>query len=776
MGAVNNMERVQITQPSKLKRMLNTLIRVSVVLAVLSSIALISVLVGATGNNLEFSQYFSKLLWINGVLAAALIIWIVSLFIRMYIHLKKGVFGARITAKFALAYAAMAIVPGTVIYVVSVQYMTSSVESWFNVRVETALESGLSIGQNLLATQLTELQNTANSMAVDLVDVDEKNILSALIRSRESRNASVDALIFSVPSNKILAFTGSDFETLLPPMPPVSVLNQLRFSREYARVEILNDKDSNQAIMQVRVIEPVLSHNLGRDSALGSASVETVWLQLTKVLPVALTKDLAQVQHGFRDYEELSLSRQGIRKLFAITLTFSLMLIVFIATLVAMSMARRFVKPLLSLAHGTHAVAKGHYQKIQPASSNDEVEQLTDDFNMMVKQLSETRTLLERNRNRLEESKVFLEGILDGLSSGVIVFDKEMRVTRHNQAASVILETDLNLVHNKRLSDLASLSEFAHDVHLAFAIHRADEQGRDYWQEQIELDAQESHGKVIKGRTLLIRGMQLLVHGNEHGFLLVFDDISDVIAANRVVAWGEVARRLAHEIKNPLMPILLASERIPMKLASKLEEADQEFLRRSISTIVNQVNSLKQMVNDFREYARLSKANFTDVDLNALIIDIASLYGWSPQGYPESEPRIYHIALDLDKQIPRVVADANQIRQVFNNILGNARDALQNVVLGESEVGITIRTTWLKSGTDQGVVRLVIEDLGEGFSQDLIESAFEPYVTSKTQGTGLGLAIVHKIIDEHEGKIELSNRSTRGARVTILFSKVLSPE
>ncbi|WP_051918996.1 sensor histidine kinase [Basilea psittacipulmonis] len=751
--------------------MVNWCLRGLLVFAVAFSVFLIGALVTATGNDTYFSEYFLWLLGIIGFLAVVLAAWVVFLLVRMYWCLKTNKFGSRITAKYALSYAAIAIIPGVLIYLVSVQYMTRSIESWFNVKVDKALESGIELGQNLLDTQIADLKARANAINADLIGVSESKLLSTLLQSRDAMGTSADAMVFSFPGNRILAFTGGNFGRLLPSLPPVSVLNQVRVSREYARAEVVDGSDPNHPIMQIRVVLPVLSSSLGSEGSLGGASSESYWLQLTILIPQNLSDNLTQVQNGFRDYEELSISRHGMRKLFSVALTVVLMLTIFMAVSVALRMAKRLVEPLLQLAKGTHAVAKGQYELLPKAHSNDEVAQLTEDFNLMVNQLDEARQEVQTKQTQLEESNLHLESILESLSSGVIVFDSQMRVTIINRAAEVILEEDLSQLPGKPLTSLESISEFAKEVSLAFSIHKENDNHQPYWQEQIEIHGQQHASGVDKGIVLLMRGMQLVTTHDEIGYVLVFDDISSVIAANRVVAWGEVARRLAHEIKNPLTPIQLSAERISMKLESKLDEKDSEFLKRSIGTIVNQVSSLKQMVNDFRDYAKTPETTYQAVDLNALIVDVASLYGWDPKGHAGSD-NPSAIMLDLDPHIPFVEGNENQLRQVLNNLLGNAKDALQNVVLSQEEAGIVIRTQLLQD-EQRSVVKLVIDDVGEGFNPEFLDTAFEPYVTSKPTGTGLGLAIVKKIIEEHGGKVELCNRQVKGARVTILFLKLI---
>ena len=305
----------------------------------------------------------------------------------------------------------------------------------------------------------------------------------------------------------------------------------------------------------------------------------------------------------------------------------------------------------------------------------------------------------------------------------------------------------------------------------------ATDSERLHWQEQFEItlprpDTAEGEQKL----TLLARGTRLSLDGRSTGYVVVFDDITAVISANRTVAWGEVARRMAHEIKNPLTPIQLSAERLAMKLSDRLEAKDAELLKRSTDTIVNQVTSLKHIVDEFREYARRPPAVYEAVDLNHLIEEVLILYGWDPinkTGTVDSSG--IAVESELDESLPTVRGDYTQLRQVIHNLLSNARDALQEQGTGGTvRISTDVITTTMGDQPEQAAVRLIVSDDGPGFSAQLLQQAFEPYITTKSHGTGLGLAIVKKIIDEHGGYIDVSNRRGSGARITILLMPMSS--
>ena len=761
---------------SKTQFLVRWTLRLSFMVAVIATVVLLALLVGSTGNTSRFAQQFDILLLFNGLLALSLFIWVVILSLRLYRQVKHKKFGARLTSRFAFFFALVAVIPGVIIYLLSVQFMSRSVESWFNVKVDSALESGLQLGQASLDTMTLDLLNRARILATNLGSEVDADLPAALNRLREDNPIS-DALVLTSSGNRALAFSSANFGSLLPQMPPASVINQLRLARQYASTEEVGDPDAPIKSFQIRVIVPIFSNNARIDSSLtslsSSGSSEPYWLQLTRWIPDSVANNLNEVQNGYRDYEELALSRSGIRQLFGITLTMALLLTVFASLGIALAIARRLVEPLLTLAEGTQAVAAGDYRQIPEPELRDEVGQLSRSFNLMTEQLEEARRQVQSNRLQLERSKVYLESVLAGLSTGVIVFDERFCVSMVNKGAQLILNEDLSWLIGRPLEINDKLLNFAQTIRRAFSAHAAVGSERLYWQEQTELvliDEQDRERTI----TLLMRGTHLRVDEQATSYLLVFDDISEVISASRAVAWGEVARRLAHEIKNPLTPIQLSAERLQMKLHDKLSEQDAQLLDRSTNTIVNQVFSLKTMVDDFSEYARTPPAQLQAVDLNALVTDIAILYGWSPEGNQE-ELLYRQISLNLDPDLPLIEADPTQIRQVFNNVLSNSRDAMEDMDLEGDAPGIKIQTKYLLGEQAEAMqgVRITIEDRGPGFPQHILQKAFEPYVTTKAHGTGLGLAIVRKIIEEHGGKIDISNGKCGGAKISILLARIV---
>jgi nitrogen fixation/metabolism regulation signal transduction histidine kinase len=414
------------------------------------------------------------------------------------------------------------------------------------------------------------------------------------------------------------------------------------------------------------------------------------------------------------------------------------------------------------LAEGVRDVAAGDLSPKPALQGRDELGGLTRSFALMTQQLADARSAVDRSMLQVHTSRANLQTILDNLTAGVIVLTEDGRIKSSNPGATRILRIPLAAWEGRALSDIEGLVEFAEHVRREFDgfLGERSQHGLDHWQQSFELHATAISPAVMLSDdkqqhiTLLARGAVL----PNNGRLLVFDDISEIVSAQRAQAWGEVARRLAHEIKNPLTPIQLSAERLEMKLTGKLQDPEQLILNKSVKTIVDQVDAMKRLVNEFRDYARLPVAELKPLDLNALVQDVMQLYGAENAAVP--------VFAQLDEACPIIYGDAQQLRQVVHNLLQNAQDATE----GQAHPMVSIATQWVST---TGRVRLVVKDNGPGFPLKILNRAFEPYVTTKSRGTGLGLAVVKKIADEHSARIDLKNRGLEGrvigAQVSLSF-------
>jgi nitrogen fixation/metabolism regulation signal transduction histidine kinase len=490
-------------------------------------------------------------------------------------------------------------------------------------------------------------------------------------------------------------------------------------------------------------------------------NTEPRFLQVTQPLPPAVVANALAVQEANREYQERALAREGLRRMYIGTLTLTLFLAVFGAVLLAVLFGNQLARPLLVLAEGVRQVAGGDLRPTAVLQGKDELGGLTRSFAVMTQQLADARGAVEKTMGELDAARANLQTILDNLTSGVIVLDPQGTILSTNPGATRVLRAPLAAYEGQLLADVPGLAEFGQNVQQQFDEFQVErlQHGLDHWQHAFELHAS-GEGMSQDAINIVARGAEL--PGDAR--LLVFDDISEIVSAQRAQAWGEVARRLAHEIKNPLTPIQLSAERLEMKLSGKVAPPEEAILVKSVKTIVDQVDAMKRLVNEFRDYARLPAADLKPVDLNALVTDVLQLYGG------ENAP----IALrsELDERCPPIRGDAQQIRQVIHNLLQNAQDAAEAAASGTGRPGeVVIRTRLGDSGQR---VRLTVQDNGPGFAENILKRAFEPYVTTKTKGTGLGLAVVKKIADEHGARIELSNRivdgAGAGAQVSLSFA------
>ena len=685
------------------------------VMAVLGGV-LLFMLATASANSELFAGHYPLLIGVNATATLALLVLAILQLRALRREFRQHVFGSRLKTRLVVMLSLMAIVPGVLVYAVSVQFVVKSIESWFDVRVDSALEGGLSLGRSMLDVMQSELLTKARDMAFDLGDA---HLAGPVLLNRLRESAGVRSATLLTSSGQVIAHSSSEINDIVPQLPSAAELRQARQTRGLASTE--GDATSSLA---VRVLAPVGGTNIGEEPRL---------LQLIQPVPTAIAQSAESVETAYRDYQGLQLGKAGLRQIYTLTLTFTLLVALFAAISLAFFLAERLVRPLLILAEGTQAVAAGDYSPRAALSTSDELGVLTQSFNAMTRQLDEARSDAERHR-------VYLEGVLANLSAGVLAFDPDFHLRAANRGACTILGDDLSALSDQ------PLTKWKQHVKLAQTISTDFLDSGPEWQRQLEIERGDGTPQV-----LLLRG-STLPEGGGGGYVVVFDDITQLISAQRSIAWGEVARRLAHEIKNPLMPIQLSAERLQMKLADQLDEGGQHMLKRAITTIVNQVEAMKHMVNDFRDYAKTPPPMLAALDINALVREMQQLY----------EGSAVAVDCELSPTLPAALADGSQVRQVLHNLIKNAKEALAERAPIDGGGRITIAT-----GYDEKRVVVSIRDNGPGFGPQILTRACEPYVTTKTKGTGLGLAIVKKIIDEHHGELRLANRDSGGAEVII---------
>ncbi len=728
------------------------------------ALILLALLSIASSNTEFFDNYFIWLYAANIVIGVCLTLVILSLVIVIAIRWHKGRFGTRLIAKLAMIFALVGVVPGLILYSVSLQFVSRSIETWFDVKVESALESGLELGRITLQVAQEEILFEGNFIAEQIVQVppgtssDQVGSMAMKIRNQFGIQ---ELSLFNIQRNMI--FTSEPKPKNYLPAPSAAVVAEAFKNKGSTFLDQI-ELEGGERAYRVRAIVPILRKKSTQSKSVSSKDeYDKYFLQLVRVIPTPLAKNIFAVEAAYSDYQEKSLGRIGLRKMFVGTLTLTLFFALFVAVTLALILGRQLARPLLMLLKGTQAVAQGDLTPKPELDTGDELGMLTRQFNVMTRQLADTRT-------SLQESKSFLETVLGNLTAGVCIFDKSFNVVSSNAGADRIFGQDLMQIDGRPLSDSPSLVEFEQAIKEGFATMKltvgADgvqpstdpSKAVGVWQKQIQLHSTNEFENEL-GVTLFVRGTDLTPDLR----MVVFDDITDVVSAQRSIAWSEVARRLAHEIKNPLTPIQLSAERLQHKLAGKLSPEQEEMMNRSTETIIGQVQAMKEMVNDFRDFAKTPSPQLKSVSINALTQEILGLYEGSP------------LKTQLDPQCPNIMGDPTQLRQIIHNLLQNAQDA---TLEGKHQAEpVEVKTELVPYGESNGIVqnavRLTISDSGSGFPAKILTRAFEPYVTTKSKGTGLGLAVVKKIVDDHGAKIEVRNRmqgdEVIGAKVSILF-------
>jgi nitrogen fixation/metabolism regulation signal transduction histidine kinase len=694
-------------------------------LCVVAGAALVYLMSEASANTALFARNYQLLLYLGVGLASGLMVLIGYQLLTLRRKLRERVFGSKLTLRLMGVFALMALIPGGLVYAISFQFLQRSIDSWFEVKLDESLNRGIQLARNALESQLKELEKKGEAMAIALA---QSQAVEAATLNRLREQHSVEDATLLTTRGRIIAQSGSEPVALLPDLPGPDVLRQVRQQQRVAKIEPIGEKG-----IFLRVMVPVNVLTIADDIRI---------LQVLHRAPTSLVEDAQMVEAGLKDYQALLFARVNLKRVFGLTLTLAMLLTLFSALALAFVLSEKLSAPLSALAEATRAIAKGDYSKLNPVKSRDEFGVLTQSFNTMTRQIADATEVMERNQQQLENAKTYLESILSNLTSGVLTFDERLYVKTMNTAASEILGVAGGTFHGLKLPEwprhVQSVAPFAE-----IALRHFASAGTKQWEEQMD------YRRADGPRTLLLRGTRLGQRG-DNGYVVVFDDITHLIQAQRDAAWGEVARRLAHEIKNPLTPIQLSAERLQLKLQDKLPPAEVDVLRRATGTIVSHVGALKGMVDDFTQYAHSSRMNARALTLNELVREVLVLY----------ESMGVAIEARLAEDLPQIYADPAMLRQVLHNLFQNAIDALTGV----DSPRILVTTSKGTAG-----VLLTVRDNGTGIAEGVMGRIFEPYVTTKPKGTGLGLAIVKKIVDEHHGRILVENVKPHGANVSIVL-------
>jgi nitrogen fixation/metabolism regulation signal transduction histidine kinase len=696
------------------------------VLLFLLLLASLVVMGDAAQNSARFEQLFLWLLAFHGLVLVALGTLIVFQFSRLIVQYRDGVPGSRLTLRLVGGFMLVAVLPVTVVYYFSFKFLNEGVDSWFDVRVEGALEDALELSRSSLDLRVRQLARETQDIMAQLQDLSEALVPLALNDVRAQMDAQELTLVGA--NNRIIASSTDSPIRRLPTPPGSDVLLRMSPGQPFTRLEPQADGS-----LVIRVVATAGNRRPGADSRI-----------LQGIYPVdpRMSALAVRVQDAFVDYREFAYLRGPIKQGFIFTMSLALAISLMAALWAGLLVARRLVRPVTDLAEGTRLVASGDYSTRLAVSRDDELGFLVRSFNTMTRTLGEARQEAERNRRLLDAERAYLESVLQHLRSGVLALDGSLRLRTANAAACQILECDLWIGHNRFLSEYDG--ECSLVAQFFGAISDALNSREEEWSREVVVFTRTGR------KVLMTRAVWLPNPGNNRGLhAIVFDDMTEFLRAQRDAAWGEVARRLAHEIKNPLTPIQLSAERLSRRLGKTLEGADQEMLHRATQTIVQQVEAMKTLVNAFRDYAQAPRLALARLDLNALLRDVCELYGGVENA---------RVVLDLAPQLPAIRADAGRLRQLLHNLIKNAVEAVAQRPSGE----VRISTSSLDDGNGLRV-ELQVADNGPGIRPEFLERIFEPYTTDKPRGTGLGLAVAQKIVEEHGGIIECHNDPSGGA-------------
>lgn len=682
-------------------------------------------------NSDEFGRLHDVILLINVVGAFVLFVLFLGNVTKLIRDYRQSVPGARLKARIVAMFVGLAILPLLVVFYFSTQFINKGIDTWFNVDVEEGLENALELSRAALEIQKRQNLLATEQIAERLSQINDRQLIFELSRLRSESGASEMTLYGN--NNTILATSSELSSASLPKPLSEEVVLTMQRDRPYVSLEQLENE-------RYEIRTAVVFRQGGRTQAVRVVQAH---------FPVTerLGRMANSVETSYQEYQQLLFLREPLKASFTLTLSIVLLLSLLAAIYGAFVLSRRLVAPIQDLVAGTRAVAKGDFDTRLPTPSRDEIGFLINSFNDMTQGLANARREASLSQALVEAERTNLEVILARLTTGVIALQADLKIRNSNRASSAILGVDLSNFGGQCLPDVARGHPLLEQLSDVATMHL--NAGETEWREQIVL-----RGEV--GRRVLTCACTTLPgdDGNPAGYVIVFDDITALLQAQRDAAWGEVARRLAHEIKNPLTPIQLSAERLRHKYLGTMNEDDAQVLDRATHTIVQQVEAMKQMVNAFSDYARAPDMDISSFDMDKLVREVVDLY--------RAQESQVKIVLTSDPSMPRIDADIGRVRQILHNLIRNSIEALEHT--DDARIDVHVSVAEIDS---VDIMRIQVEDNGPGFKSGALSQVFDPYVTTKPKGTGLGLAIVKKLVEEHVGSIRAENRKDGGALVSI---------
>jgi len=685
----------------------------------------------AAQNSENFDQLANSILWINILCLFVLMVLLVGNLGKLYRDYRYNVPGSKLKARMVGMFVGLAVIPLLIVFYFSMQFINRGIDTWFNIEVESGLDDALTLSRNALGVQMRDHLSSTVEAADQLQEIQRSQIIYELGFIRESIGAN-ELTLFG-QNSQILATNSDISSNYVPAALSSEMMMQVRQNRPFVSLDPLSD-----GAYEIRTAVPLITERTN----------EIVGIMRAR-FPVSqrVGRMVNSIDSSYTDYKKIVYLREPLKRTFSLTLTVVLMISLLSSIFGAFVLSRRLVSPIQNLVEGTKAVAKGDFDKRLPIPSKDEIGFLINSFNEMTKGLSSARQQASISQNLVEEERANLEIILASLSTGVISLESDLKIKTANKAAGSILNVDFSEKKGKSLEKVANKNSVLKE--LFDVINKKMEDGISAWQEQIIVHTETGRRVLMCSYSDLSSETQ-----DEVGFVIVFDDITIQLQSQRDAAWGEVARRLAHEIKNPLTPIQLSAERLRRKYLKKMPKEEGEILDRSTHIIVEQVAAMKEMVNAFSDYARSPDMEISTINVATLMREIIDLY-------KEQETNI-NITFFMDSDDLMFDVDPGRIRQIMHNLIRNSIEAISETEKGK--INITVKQVYIDQIT---MIEIRVEDSGCGFNKESLGQIFDPYVTSKSKGTGLGLAIVKKLVEEHMGTIEAENNEDKGAAIII---------
>lgn len=702
----------------------NSLSIVALVILLMVSLYAIS---DATSNSANFGKYYDWLVFFNAIGLIGLIALIVYNVYKLVVQYRLKTIGSRLTTRMIGVFVLLTIIPVSIVYYFSLSFIHRSIDSWFDVGIEIALEDSLQLGRSALDLRKREALNKTRLIASEIPAINQNILFVYLDEMRDQQNAIELTL---VDHNQSIIASSSIDSTIMPAALSLTAVGELDNDSHYLKLE-----DSQISGLAIRVVVRVQSID---------ATEKSKTLQALFPFTDRLNELTISVQAAFDRYKQLSVLRVPLKTSFTLALSLILLLSVLSAIWLAFVAARNLVAPINDLVEGTKSVAAGDYEKQLTVSGTDELGFLLRSFNTMTRKISRTRAIAEKSQEMEAMQRNYLESVMEHITSGVLTIDDMGFIKSGNPAACHIFSVDSLYFTELPISDVLKLHP---RMAVFFDVVQQQMANQDEWHEEVTIAGPGGNKNLrVTGTTIQ---SQL---GGRREQVIVVDDLTELIQAEKDSAWSEMARRLAHEIKNPLTPIQLSAERLQRKLSGEVTGEKQEMLHRYTHTIVQQVEAMKSMVNEFSDYARSASQNPEPINLNEMLEAIAVLY--------HDNSNHMTVIMELDSDMPQILADGIRLRQLVHNLVKNSLETI-------GEKG------WIKLKTNctthfgQNCVEFSVEDSGKGIAAEVADKLFDPYVTTKVKGSGLGLAIVKKIVDEHSGAVWVENSKQGGARFVV---------